>query len=337
VAKLQALRKGTAERLAMSADSLLLWMSARRYGSWAQFRTAVEELHLKADGGGDGEGDDTPDQFALPLYQTLRFNLQRVGHAEFFAGAGEGAEWRVTPPALAITRHPRGWLSIVVGARSLSHLDRLRSAAAGHGAELRVLALAAYPDQILITAETRDTLAAIAEEAGFFLQDDAPAALLASLPPVDDPRVRYQTELPFGSDWRIERFSREDLVWRSATLDDARAASAGLFRFSLRHQRHVLFCCRGVVARIPGQVGKYLVLRLRRRRRHVLRYDAPKRTLSMPASCRPPFLIERALIMCSGSPPSYDGGGPRGGSLQYADIPNDIAAIAAALLRQELR
>lgn len=318
----------------MSANSLLLWMSARCRGSWAQFRAAVEELHLGADPEVEGEGDNTPDQFALPLYQTLRFNLQRVGHAEFFAGAGEGAEWRVTPPAMAITRQPRGWHGIVVGARSLSLIVRLRSAAAGHGAEFRVLALASYPDQLLITAETRDTLAATAEAAGFFFQDDAPAALLTSLPPVDDSRVRKQTDLPFGSDWRIDRFSPDDLVWRSATLGDARTASAGLFRFSLRHQRHVLFCRSGAALRVPGQVGKYLVLR--RHRRQVLRYDTRDRTLSMPASCRPPFLIERALILCSGSPPSYVGGGLRGGSLLYTEIPGDIAAIAAALLRQEL-
>jgi len=323
----------------MSANSLLLWMSARRHGSWTQFRAAVEELHLEADVEADGEGDDAPDQFALPLYQTLRFNLQRVGHAEFFAGAGEGAEWRVTPPSLAVTRHARGWLGVVAGARSVSLTDRLRSVAATHGADLRVLEVASYPDQILLTASTRGTLTAVAKAAGFFLQDDAPAALLASLPPVDDPSVRYQIELPFGSDWRIDRFSPDDLGWRSATLDDARTASAGLFRFSLPHQRHVLFCCKGAAARIPGQVGKYLVLRQRRRRRRrqVLRYDAQSRTLSMPASCRPPFLVERALILCSGAPPSYEGSGLRGGSLQYPEIPQDIAAMAAALLRQELR
>lgn len=319
----------------MSANSLLLWMSARRHGSWAQFRAAVEELHLEADVEAEGEGDDALDQFALPLYQTLRFNLQRVGHAEFFAGAGEGAEWRVTPPSLAVTRHACGWLGVVAGARSVSLTDRLSSAAATHRAELRVVELASYPDQILIVANTRDTLIALAKEAGLLLQDDAPVALLASLPPVDDASVSCRAELPFGSDWKIDRFSADDLVWRSATLDDARTAPAGLFRFALRHQRYVFFCSRGTAARIPAQVGKYLVLR--RRRRQVLRYDAQDRTLSMPASCRPPFLVERALILCSGSPPSYESSGLRGGSLQYAEIPRDIAAFAAALLRQELR
>lgn len=320
----------------MSATSLLLWMSARRHGSWAQFRAAVEELHLGADDDVSGEGDDAPDQSALPLYQTLRFNLQRVGHAEFFAGAGAGAEWRVTPPALAIARQPRAWLGVVAGARSLSLIERLRLAAAGKAGELRMLRVESYPDQLLITADTRDKLVAIAEQTGLFLQDHAPAALLASLPPVDDPSVRYRTELPFGADWRIDRFSADELTWRPATIDDARAASAGLFRFSLRHQRHMLFCSKGgAAARIPGQVGKYVVLR--RRRRQVLQYDPRNRTLSMPATCRPPFLVERALILCSGSPPSYRADGQRSGSLEYSEIPQGIASIAAALLRQELR
>jgi hypothetical protein len=71
---------------------------------------------------------------------------------------------------------------------------------------------------------------------------------------------------------------------------------------------------------------------MRRRRRQVLRYDGQKRMLAVSASCRPPFLIERALVLCSGSPPSYEGG-----ILQYTEIPENIAVIAAALLRQELR
>jgi len=315
----------------MSANALLLWMSARRQGSWQQFRAAVEELHVGEGNELEGEDDDAPDQFALPLYQTLRFNLQRVGHAEFFAGAGDGADWRVTPPCMAVTQHARGWLGIVVGARSLGLQERIHGAAGA--ANLQTLVFPGYPDQILITGDDQRTLASVAERAGLLLQNNAPAALLTSLPPVDDPCVRYPTQLPFGADWKVDRFSPDDLAWRSSTLDDAATASAGLFRFSLRHQRHVLFCGRGAAFRIPGQVGKYLVLR--RRRRQILRYNDQERSMAAPASCRPPFMIERALILCSGLPPSYEGGA-RGGVLHYAEIPDGIAAIAAALLRQEL-
>lgn len=314
----------------MSANALLLWMSARREGSWQQFRTAVEELRLGESNDLEGEGDDAPDQFALPLYQMLRLNLQRLGHAEFFAGAGGNADWRVTPPSLAVTQHARGWLGIVAGARSPTLLQRLHAAVGP--AKLETLAFPAYPDQIFIAANDQATVAAVAQRAGLLLQSEAPAALLTSLPPIDDPCVRYPTQLPFGADWRIDRFSSDDLAWRSATLDDAASASGGLFRFSLRHQRHMLFCARGAAFRIPGQVGKYLVLRIRKHRRQVLRYDGQNRMLAVPASCRPPFLIERALVLCSGSPPSYDGG-----VLQYTEIPENIAVIAAALLRQELR
>lgn len=318
----------------MSATSLLFWMSARRQGSWAQFRAAVEELHVGDEDAIDGEDDDASDQFALPLYHALRFNLQRLGHAEFFAGAGDGADWRVTPPALAMTRLTRGWLGIVVGARSLALIERVREAAAGAAANLQTSLFPAYPDQLLIAADDPATLAELAEQAGLVFQSDAPAALLTSLPPVDDPCVRHPAQLPFGLGWRIDRFSPDDLAWQSATLEEAATSSGGLFRFALRHQRLVLLCERGSAFRIPGQVGKFLALR--RRRRHVLRYDRQGHTLSVPASCRPPFLVERALILCSGSPPAYDGG-PRAGILHYAQIPDSIAAIAAALLRQELR
>jgi hypothetical protein len=315
----------------MSANSLLLWMSARRHGSWPQFRAAVEQLHLGEGEKGEGEDDDTYDQYEMPLYRTLRFNFQRVGHAEFFTGAGDGAEWRVTPPVLAATRHVNGWLGIVAGARSLALTERLH-ATIGQSANLKTLAVPAYPDQFLITAGSQGVLATIAARAGLLLQNDAPASVLTSLPTVDDPRVRHLVQLPFGSEWKIDRFYVDDLAWHPATRSEAAAASGGLFRFSLRHQCHLLFCRRGDAYRIPGQVGKYLVLK--RRRRRVLRYDHQTRLLSVPASCRPPFLVERALILCSGLPPSY-GAGPWGGDLQYADVPNGIAALAAALLRQE--
>lgn len=315
----------------MSANALLFWMSARRQGSWQQFRTAVEELHVGESNDLGGEDDDSPDPFALPLYQTMRFNLQRLGHSEFFAGAGD-ADWRVTPPSLAVTQHARGWLGILVGARSPTLLQRLHAAVESASANMETLALPAYPDQILVAADNEGTVVAVAERAGLLLQSDAPASILTSLPPIDDACVRHPAQLPLGADWRIDRFSSENLAWKSATLDDAASASGGLFRFSLQHQRHVLFCVRGAAFRIPSQVGKYLVLRIRRRRRQVLRYDGQKRTLAVPASCRPPFLVERALVLCSGSPPSYEDG-----ILHYTEIPENIAAIAAALLRQEVR
>jgi hypothetical protein len=77
-------------------------------------------------------------------------------------------------------------------------------------------------------------------------------------------------------------------------------------------------------------VALYVLLR---RRRGLLLYNAQAGTLSLPSSCRPPRLLERALVLCSGIPPSFD---PATVRLTYANVPPDIALFAAELLRQGL-
>jgi hypothetical protein len=316
----------------MSANKLLTWMSARGQGSWQQFRAAVEELHISDAAGTNLDQDEEFDEFALPYYQELRLNLQRLGHAEFFSGAGETSEWRITPPSLAVTQREDGWLGVLAGARTLTVLQRVRAAASAD--RLTTAAFSACPDQLLLNSDDEDELIAIAERASLFLQRHAPSALLSCLPSIDDSSVRQLVPLPFGADWKIERYSTRKLRWQAAAYDEAVSAPASLFRFSLRHQRHVLFCSEGLAYRLPVQVGKFFALR--RSRRRVLRYDVAHRRLSVPASCRPPFLIERALILCSGALPRYESDSSSG-TLSYDHIPRTIAQAAAALLRQELR
>lgn len=320
----------------MSANSLLLWMSARREGSWQQFRAAVEELHLIESENGEQADpeEEVIDQTAIPLYQVLRLNLQRLGHAEFFTGAS-GSDWRVTPPSLAAIQQPSGWLGVLVGARSPGVLRRL------HGAisppKLETASSPACPDQIRIVAKDLETLVDIGNRAGLLVQSNAPHAILISLPAVDEPGMIRPFDLPVGADWKLERFSVSELRWKSSSREQVASSSGGLFRFSFRYQRHILFCAKGFTYRVPGQVGKYLALKQGKRRHGVLRYDASQRRFSLPASCRPPFLVERALVLCSGSLPSYEAVTSSTGLLQYTDVPEVVASLAARLLRQELR
>lgn len=315
----------------MSANSLLLWMSARREGTWQQFRAAVEELHLPETeiGSETEEREGRGGRNELPLYHELRFNLQRLGHAEFFSGAGE-MDWRVTPPCLAISQQPQGSLGVVTGARSRNLFGRLSSAA---GKILEVAKTDACPDFLRIHAKNPGDLELIGRETGLAVQRDAPAMILMNLPPVDEPAVRRPDELPIGSDWRIEQFSVPDLGWRPAVRADAEEARWGVFRFSWRYRWHVFLCTNGSVFAVPGQVGKYLALRHTRRKK-ILRYDPGVLRLTVPLSCRPPFLVERALILCSGSLPSLEAGAKGKALLHYTNVPGDIAGLVAALLRQ---
>src|SRR6266498_1815671 len=103
----------------MTANELLLWMSARGQGSWSQFRAVVEELHIAEteDRQSAVDAENPTGRASFPLYQSLRLNLQRLAHSEFFAGA-EDEDWRVTPPSLSVVKHGAQWIGVVAGARS---------------------------------------------------------------------------------------------------------------------------------------------------------------------------------------------------------------------------
>ena len=315
----------------MTANELLLWMSARGHGSWSQFRAAIEELHITEQENAPPavEGEESAERVSLPLHQSLRLNLQRLAHVEFFAGA-DGDDWRVTPPSLSVTHHGARSLAVMTGARSDALLRRLHSAPGQF--EIETVPLEACPDQIRLVANDAPPFSAVADHTGLLIQTDAPLSILTSLPPIDHPAVRRPDDLPFGTDWRIEQFSTTTLNWKVATRDAALATAAGLFRFSLAYRSNVLLCLDGAAYQIPAQVGKYYVLRQHRKR--ILSYDALNKRLSIPASCRPPFLIERALILCSGLLPSYERRQSAIGVLRYSDIPVTVARLAAALLRQ---
>jgi len=85
----------------MRANELLLWLSARREGSWAQFRAAVEELH-SVENNFDEYGESQTDDSDFSVHQ-LRLNFECVAHAEFFERDSKYM-WRIAPPVLAV--HP---------------------------------------------------------------------------------------------------------------------------------------------------------------------------------------------------------------------------------------
>jgi hypothetical protein len=90
---------------------------------------------------------------------------------------------------------------------------------------------------------------------------------------------------------------------------------------------------RGRTFSVPVQVGKYAALR-RCRVRRLLTYNRERCVLSAPLSCRPPLLIERALVLCSGLLPRMIYEPPR---LEYTEVPWSVAQLSGELLRQGFR
>lgn len=312
----------------MKANELLLWLSARVEGSWRAFRAAVEKLQVAEDLEMNGGREFEYDHF--PLHQQLRLNMERLGHVEFRARGCEDG-WRVVPPTLATTRESNGWIGVLCGARSdplLEHFVRMTS-----HLQAEVIPQADAPDVYRVFASDREELSKLCEQSSLLFQSDAPLAILSYLPPADPlPRNGPTVEFPQGADWVIHKFLPDTLGWRKVSRADANSACTGFFRFMIYFQRPRYFLRQwGHIFELPRAVGIYALLR--RRRRNVLRYDGNSRSLILPAVCQPPRLLERALVLCSGLPPTFDAHQWR---LTYAQVPEDIAQLAARLLRQDL-
>lgn len=319
----------------MSLDDLLIWLSARRCGSWAQFRGAVEELHVEPDGREQyAENADDESTNDLPVYQAVRLTLQRLAHVEFYTSSTD-ADWRVVPPSLAVRKEGNRWLGILCGARPPDLLKRIGQS----GVTWESQASMGMPDCIRLLASDLVGLEAAAKAGGLRIQFEASASILAAIPPVDDPRSRILDDAPLVPGWTIERFVPSTLRWtsrhdnkkREIEFGDVPECRTGLFRFRLKYQRFHYLRWGGRTYSVHVQVGKYAILR-HRRVHGVLKYDPSRSILSVPVSCRPPLLIERALILCTGLLPGLN---QVSGSLEYT-VPSEIARLAAGLLRQEI-
>lgn len=311
----------------MKANELLLWLSARREGSWRRFRAAVEELH-SGDNDSEDDGITTSGDDDFLLHQRLRLNLECLAHVEFFARECEEG-WRVTPPTLAAHPIPGGVRVVLCGARSPALRERLIRAGESLGCE--TLDPSGVPEVIRFSAADVATLSELAAKVGLNLQPEAPRSILSHIRSCDPPsRRQRQSVFPDGADWRIRRFDTVELRWRTTDRHHAQTARDGVFEFQLYDYWRYFMRCAGGTFEMPRAVALYVHLR---HHRGLLRYDSQNHTLRLPGTCRPPRLLDRALTLCSGVPPCFE---PATGFLTYSDVPPEIARFAAELLRQPL-
>jgi hypothetical protein len=269
----------------------------------------------------DSSGDTGSD---LPVYHEVRFTLQRLGHVEFSSSKNG---WRVVSPVLAIAEGA-ATEGLLCGARLPILLDRL---AAASDLSIERCQVAGMPERILVRGGGHEQLVGRARELGLLVQKDAPASLFSALPSVRDRSHWHNSNMPETPGWLVQRFSvHPEPQWKELPQENARRSVSGLFRFVMKHQRFYYLRWRGRTFSVPVQLGKYAVIR---RRRGILRYDSARRTFSVPAMFRPPLLMERALVLCSGVLPRFDSATRR---LEYSNVSTNVAALAAQLLHQEI-
>lgn len=323
MAEVCATRKSSLEIDTVSFNNLLLWLSAKGEGSWSQFRAAVEELHVSDVSSNSDEGDGAQSREGFPIYRRAQFALSTLCHVEFF---GDNA-WRTVPPTLAITGATDGKVTgVLCGARTLDLIRRLEADAQ---VNIETTAFAGMPDRILLTARTFESLRDLALSADVQIQSSAPLALLAVAPSVDNNSVWIAKDIPRNPGWDVQQFSSKSLSWGDSSSSSVYECTTGLFRFSQSFQRLYFLRKNSATYIIPVQVGKFVLLSAHRKR--VLKYHAEQQQLSLPLTCRPPVLIERALVLCSGTLPTLNG---TPGIIKYANVGPSIANAARQLLQQ---
>lgn len=317
------------EKNEVNLDHLLFWLSAKGNGSWPQFRSGVETLQVKPPDAWIGSENHSEHNSAggdLPLYQECRYAMERLGHVEFFAKEIENG-WRIVPPTVAFCSETLG-RGLLCGARSPEMLEALHSLDA---VDVSLSGSRGGPSRVRLRGSSPQIMASQARTLGLRVQIGAPIAILASLPRARDPRVWRHLPMPDTSGWTIHRFSSSRLRWREVSPAHAANAPKGLFKFYRGFQRFYFVRWEGRSYRVPVQVGKYAMVR---RRAGLLKYNPRNRVLTVPMMYRPPLLIDRALILCSGLLPRIDSKSRR---LEYMDLPTRVVRIAAQLLDQEIR
>lgn len=309
----------------MGPTELLYWLSAKKIGSWGQFRSAVEGL-LEEAADTDSFGE------RVPLHQRVRFSLEQLGHVEFHV-AGDKVGWRVAPPALATTEIQGESVATLCGARLPELVSMLCEERRGVEVERHATTSNEAPEILRFVAKDNNELQMVAAQTGISFQPLTSLSILASLPRITDLGAWRcpSAQIPFGRDTKIQQFklSRRYCGWSDSINREAKARD-GLYRITRFQRREHYLRVNGFTYRVPGQFGNYFIAA--QRRRPLMQYDRNRHQVHVADICRPPLLVDRALILCTGFLPAHD---PINRTLTYSDVPENIAGLAAFVLCQE--
>jgi hypothetical protein len=295
---------------AAAVNELLLWMSARASGSLRSFRARCAELDMAEFGQTRG----------APPHRRAAWALSKLGHAEFTETG-----WRIAPPVLAADGIGSPARAVMCGARPLGVLERLAHFA--DDGQISMAVQAGGPDVIDLRAVSTSALAAIARTAGLQIQWNAPLAILAAGTPVSQIALS-PLPIPVGGGWAVSRFSKSALNWVPSTAAELKDAKRALFRFRGEYSTMHVLKENGETWSCDAAAGKFRALT---RRQRPLGYRVATQELAIAATCRPPALVERALVLASGRLPEL-----RDGSLIYPGVAAAAANAAAAILGQRL-
>jgi hypothetical protein len=254
---------------------------------------------------GNGRLDELPAELTTGPPRRVLDDLSMLGHVETLTGYS----WRIAPPALAglSSDDESEHIAVLCGARTPGLLAHLVAACRSAGTEMDVTAIPNRPSIVRIRCRSTTALATIAAEAAIPLQSNAAYTLLACLPAIRN-WPRTPCAMVAGRVDTVQRFSRSQIRWVTSCLGEATAARTGFFRIKRDWDWvSILKSSETDCAYIDDRAGRMtMAYRLR-----AASWDAASRTFSLPIQLYPPAIIARALTLCTGALPQFDGAARR--------------------------
>lgn len=281
---------------------ILEFLSARRTGSWEEFKRAVSAV--------------APPEFK-PSW--LSRELSSLGHVEF--SYEEESAWAVAPSVLACLPESDVSTAILCGARDDRLKSRLMETAKQFDGMIELESPVQTPEVLVLHASSRASLRVIAEAAAIRLEENPAGTLAALLPSVANLASLGKAALipEFGL---VDFFDTELLAWRTW---DRRQAHA-LMVHALPRDRY-LTIVGDEVFRTDRDTATHWAIAASRKPVH--RYNADEQYFAVPQRCRMPALYERALVLCSGRSPAFD---PATREWRFSNVPTYIASFVSRAL-----
>lgn len=317
-------------------DTLLFVISKRQKLKWPVFKEIFGALYADL----SKRVKNGPGLTVLRIHTMRAF--QTLGHIEVVFDA-DGGYVCVAPPVLI--RLPKTGLPefVLCGARSPETVDNLMDAAKHTRGAVEVEVdsrVAIGPTRVVVKANTTAPVQQIASELGIRFQLGPAAWRLAtysgSLAEYIDSRAwTYEPDL----NWVRTDFNPLSLRFEQRRLEDKRLS---------RYQNRVTTLNRyflwnsGKRAEVNLDWGRYAALNLAGV--NLLFYSPQEQSFLVPASTPLPPLLNRALGLCTGTPPElvtrqFGGIHSRESSdfYKYEAVPHDIAALVAQKAGQTLQ
>lgn len=283
-------------------DDLLDALTFAEKGSWSEFYSLATQIN------------DAP---WFPI-ESARM-LSALGHIDLALDPStlRPESWAISPPTLAFI--PNDDKAILCGARWPELIQRIRDDIEAIDGNLETTRNKLGPETICIQnldiMELKDVIESTGEHLGIQLglTESAGNKLAHLLPSLNDiAKVLPATSL---SGHRIEIFDLKSAKWKSSndeTIPGAYRITTNPWSFAWRSKSD------NKLRAGDSRLVKYLAAT--EMKRTLLYYDRTRRRLVAPIGAALPGLYERAVVLCSGIPPST-----HMNTLCYESIPYDVA------------